>query len=92
MCFKKKITCSRCKGELAPGMADFSSDSCKKCIGAVVNDGMKLKWALRKFGVQIKARTPEYQRLYRHINKLKAKKKLQTSVCGIVFCLLRAVC
>ena len=61
-------------------MAEFSGDVHIKCIEAVVNEGMKLQTAIKKCGLNIQARTPQYQRLYRHIAKKKAEKRAQKSM------------
>ena len=61
-------------------MAEFSVDVHIKCIEAVVNEGMELQMTIEKWGLNIKARTPQYQRLYRLISKKKAEKRAQASV------------
>ena len=85
MCFLNKNTCTRQQqqkrrsGELHQ-MADFSSGPVQSCIEAVLNAGMKLQMTIKKFEVGIQSRTPEYQRLYRHIVSLKAQKESKISV------------
>jgi hypothetical protein len=71
--------------KLSTDMADFSGEAVSRCIAAVVNEGMKLQLVIKKFEVNIQSRTPQYQRLYRHIGNLKAQKELQNSAWVLCF-------
>ena len=65
--------------------AEFSTVTCKNCIAAVVEDGMKLHLAIRKYKLNLKGKTPKYQRFWRHVQKLKTQKELQKGLCGCFF-------
>ena len=67
-------------------MAEFEDAEIVSVIEEVVNKGTKLQLCLRLHHVKIEARTAKYQRLYRHIQKLRKQKESLTS--GFV-CVLR---
>ena len=55
----------------------------EKCIEAVIKDGMDLHLTIKKFKLPIKARTPEYQRLYRQVVKIQTENKRKKSECVV---------
>ena len=61
-------------------MADLSAEAVvaaeERCVQAVT-DGMKLQFALLKFGLKYSAKSKQYSRLRRAISKAKAEKRVK---------------
>ena len=60
-------------------MADCSADAEEMCIRAVVGDGMKLQFALKKYGLTIGCKDAQYHRIRREIVKREKEIKQKAS-------------
>ena len=83
-CFKKK------NGKFVNfAMAEWAATEFVNCIDAILKGDMKFGQALKKFKVDLKARTPKYQRFCRYVKKLQKAKKQEESkilLCCMLCC------
>lgn len=70
-------------------MAEWAATEFVNCIDVILKGDMKFGQALKKFKVDLKARTPKYQRFCRYVKKLQKAKKQEESkilLCCMLCC------